>query len=167
MNRVRTNLVRVAPSKLIPGESGLFACEDIEEGTVVACFGAVRQLREGEEGTRTRLGYSFIVKEREGKSLTITPKHGVTEGCMAHAINHTCHPGFVNCRFVHARIKRGPLVGGWSEDEPGGIGGRRTSEVFVKATRRVERDAELFANYGSKFRFAGGCVCHLCRQLEP
>jgi hypothetical protein len=112
MHRVRTNLVRVAPS----GESGLFACEDIEEGTVVAGFGTVRQLREGEEGTRTRLGYSFIVKEREGKSLTITPKHGVTEGCMAHAINHTCHPGFANCRFVHAGI-----VGGVSEDERGGI----------------------------------------------
>jgi hypothetical protein len=42
-------------------------------------------------------------------------------------------------------------VGGWSEDEQGGIGGRRTSEVFVvKATRHVERDAELFANYGTK-----------------
>jgi hypothetical protein len=162
MNRVRTNLVRVAPSKLVHGEAGLFACQDIEEGTVVAGFGAVRQLREGEEGTRTRLGYSFIVKEREGKALTITPKHGVTEGCMAHAINHTCHPGFVNCRFVHAGI-----VGGRSEDEQGGIGGRRTSEVFVKTTRRVESDAELFANYGTKFRFAGGCVCHSCRPIEP
>jgi len=162
MNRVRTHLVRVAPSKLIHGESGLFACQDIEEVTVVAGFGAVRQLREGEEGTRTRLGYSFIVKEREGKSLTITPKHGVTEGCMAHAINHTCHPGFANCRFVHAGI-----VGGWSEDEQGGIGGRRTSEVFVKTTKRVESDTELFANYGTNFRFAGGCVCHLCRPLEP
>jgi len=122
--------------------AGLFACEDIEEGTVVACFGAVRQLREGEEGTRTRLAYSFIVKEREGKSLTITPKHGVTETCMAHAINHTCHPGFANCRFVHAGI-----VGGWSEDKQGGIGGRRTSEVFVKTTRRVESDAELFERF--------------------
>jgi len=164
MNRVRTNLVRVAPSKLIHGETGLFACEDIEEGTVVAEFGAVRQLREGEEGTRTRLGYNFIVKETEGKSLTITPKHDVTEGCMSHAINHTCHPGFANCRFVHAGI-----VGGWSEDEQGGIGGRRTSEVFVKTTRRVESDAELFANHhdGTKFRFAGGCVCHLCRLIEP
>ena len=39
---------------------------DIEEGTVVAGFGAVRQLQEGEEARRTRLGYSFIVKEREG-----------------------------------------------------------------------------------------------------
>ena len=118
------------------------------------------------EGARTRLGYSFIVKERDGKSLTITPKHGVTEGCMTHAINHTFHPGFANCSFVHAGIKRGPLVGGWSEDEPGGRGGRRTSEVFVKATRRVESDEELFANYGTKFRFAGVCV-PLCRPLEP
>ena len=81
---------------------------------------------------------------------------------MAHAINHTCHPGFENCRFVHAGI-----VGGWSEDEQGGISGRRTSEVFVKTTKRVERDAELFANYGTKFRFAGVCVGHLCRPLEP
>ena len=49
---------------------------------------------------------------------------------MAHVINHTCHPGFANCRFVHVGI-----VGGWSEDEQelqqGGIGGRSTSEVFV------------------------------------
>jgi hypothetical protein len=137
-------------------------CPEESVGTVVAGFGAVKQLREGEEARRTRLGYSFIVKEREGKALTITPKHGVTEGCMAHAINHTCHPGFANCRFVHAGI-----VGGWSEDEQGGIGGRRTSEVFVKTTRRVESDAELFANYGTKFRFAGGCVCHSCRPIEP
>ena len=138
MNRVRTNLVHVAPSKLIRGEAGLFVCEDIEEGTVVAGFGAVRQLREGEEARRTRLGYSFIVKERQGKSLTITPKHGVTEDCMTHAINHTCHPGFVNCRFVHAGI-----VGGWSEGEQGGIGGRHTSEVFVKTTRCVESNAPV------------------------
>ncbi len=53
---------------------------------------------------------------------------------MSHAINHTCHPGFVNCRFVHAGI-----VGGRSEDEQGGIGGRLTSEVFVKTTRRLTR----------------------------
>ena len=41
------------------------------QGCVVAGFGAVRQLREGEEGTCTRLGYSFIVKEREGKVKTL------------------------------------------------------------------------------------------------
>ena len=105
-------------------------------------------------------GYSFVVTG--GKKLEITPRQGITEKCVAHAINHTCHPGFVNCRFVHAGI-----VGGRSEDEQGGIGGRRTSEVFVKTTRRVESDAELFANYGTKFRFAGGCVCHSCRPIEP
>ena len=76
---LRTNLVRVAPSKIFSSDAGLFACEDIEEGTVVASFGVVRHLREGEEGSRTQLGYSFIVKEREGQSLTITPKHGITE----------------------------------------------------------------------------------------
>ena len=43
----------------------------------------------------------------------------------------------------------------------------RTSEVFLKTTRRVESDAELFANYGTKFRFAGVCVCHSCRPIEP
>jgi hypothetical protein len=39
--------------------------------------------------------------------------------------------------------------------------------VLVKTTKRVESDTELFANYGTDFRFAGGCVCHLCRPLEP
>jgi hypothetical protein len=114
MNRAGTDLVRVAPSKLILGESGLFAREDIEEGTVVACFGAMRELREGEDGTRTLLGYNFIVKEREGRSLAITPIQGVTEGCVAHAINHTCHPGFVNCKFFHTGI---------TNDQHGGGGG--------------------------------------------
>ncbi len=28
------------------------------------------------------------------------------------------------------------------------------SEVFVKTTKRVESDTELFANYGTNFRFA-------------
>ena len=37
--------------------------------------------------------------------------------------------------------------------------------VFVKTTKRMESDTELFANYGTNFRCAGGCVCHLCRQL--
>ena len=90
-------MVRVGPSNLPRGESGLFARETIIEGTVVACFGAVRELREGEEGTRTRLGYSFVVKERDGRALVITPCQGITEGCMA-------HPGFANCKFVHTGI---------------------------------------------------------------
>jgi hypothetical protein len=46
MNRVRTNLVRVAPSNLILGESGLFARQDIEEGSVVMCSGCGRERRE-------------------------------------------------------------------------------------------------------------------------
>jgi len=54
---------------------------------------------------------------------------------------------------------------GGAEDK-GGVGGRRSSAVFVKTTRRVERDAEFFGNYGSNFRFAGVCVCHLCRPRE-
>ena len=62
-NRVRTDMVRIGPSNLLHGESGLFARENISEGTVVASFGAVRALRKGEVGTRTQLGYSFIVRE--------------------------------------------------------------------------------------------------------
>jgi hypothetical protein len=37
--------------------------------------------------------------------------------------------------------------------EEGGVGGSRTSVVFVQATRPVERDEEFFANYGTGFRF--------------
>jgi len=48
-----------------------------------------------------------------------------------------------------------------------GVRRETTSEVFVKTTRLMESDAELFANYGTKFRFAGGCVCHSCRPIEP
>ena len=36
MNRVRTDLVRVASSELLPGQLGLFACADIQEGTIIA-----------------------------------------------------------------------------------------------------------------------------------
>ena len=39
----------------------------------------------------------------------------------------------------------------------------RGSVVYVKTTRFVEKDVEIFANYGNGFRFAGVCVCHLCR----
>ena len=74
---------------------------------------------------------------------------------MTHAINHTCHPGFVNCKFLHTGITNDPHGGRGAEDE-GGVGGRRTSDAFVKTTRRVERDAELLANYETKFRFAAG-----------
>ncbi len=125
--------------------------EDIKEGTIISCFCAVRELREGEDCTRTLLGYNFIVKDREGRALTITTIHGVTEECVVHAINHTCHPGFVNCKFLHTGITNNPHEGGGGADK-GDVGGRRTSDVFVETTRRVERDAELLANYGTKFR---------------
>jgi hypothetical protein len=38
VNRVRTDMVRIGPSDLLRGESGLFARENISEGTVVASF---------------------------------------------------------------------------------------------------------------------------------
>jgi hypothetical protein len=52
-------------------------------------------------------------------------------------------------------------VEGGHEDE-GGIGGNRTSVLFVQATRRVEREEEFYADYGTGFRFPHGCECHLC-----
>jgi hypothetical protein len=160
VHRVRTDMVRVGPSNLLCGESGLFARETIIEGTVVACFGAVRELREGEVGTRTRIGYSFIVRETGGRTLEITPRQGITEKCLAHAINHTSHPDFENCKFVYAEITRDPRVVG--QEEGGGVGGSRTSIVFVQATRRVEREEEVYANYGTGFLFPHECECHLC-----
>ncbi len=52
--------VRSLPKRL-RRESGLFARENISEGTVVASFGAVRALRKGEVGTRTRVGKSVLI----------------------------------------------------------------------------------------------------------
>jgi hypothetical protein len=63
----------------------------------------------------------------------------------------------VNCKFLHTKDPRG--VG--REDE-GGVGGSRTSVVFVQATRRVEREEEFSANYGDSFQFPHGCQCHSC-----
>ena len=98
----------------------------------------------------------------QGRTLAITPRQGVTEGCVAHAINHTCHTDFENCKFVHSGITNVPRGGGGQKDEKVARC-RRTSFVYVKTTRFVERDVEIFANYGNEFRFAGVCVCHLCR----
>jgi hypothetical protein len=53
--------------------------EDIQEATVIACFGDFRELRVGEDGTRTPLGYSITVKESGGRTLAITLYQGVTE----------------------------------------------------------------------------------------
>jgi hypothetical protein len=125
--------------------------------TGVLCFGAVR---EGEVGTRTRIGYSFIVREPGGRMLEITPCQGITENCLAHAINHTCQPDFENCKFVYAGITRDPR--GVTQEDGGGVGGRSTSIVFVQLTRLVEREEEFYANYGTDFLFPHGCECHLC-----
>jgi len=95
-NRVRTDMVRIGPSNLLRGESGLFARENISEGTIVASFGAVRALRKGEVGTGTRVGYSFFVRETGGRTFEITPRQGITQEYFAHAANHTCHPDNVN-----------------------------------------------------------------------
>jgi hypothetical protein len=146
MNRVRTDLVRVASSELLPGQLGLFSCVDIQEGSVIACFGDVRELRVGEDGKRTRLGYIITVKERGGRTLAITPRQVVTEGCVAHAINHTCHNDFESCKFVHSGITNVPRGGGGQKDEKVARCSRN-SVVYVKTTRFVERDVEIFANY--------------------
>ncbi len=158
-NRVRTDMVRIGPSNLLRGESGLFARENISEGTVVASFGAVRALRKGEVGTRTRLGYSFIVRETGGRTLEITPRQGITQSYLANAVNHTCHRDFENCKFLHTGVTKDPR--GVGEEDEGGAGGSRTSVVFVQATRRVEREEEFFANFGDSFRFPHGSLFNL------
>jgi len=57
---------------------------------------------------------------------------------LGHAINHTCHPDFQNCKFLHTGVTKDPRGVG-QEDDEGCVGGSRTSVVFVQATRRVER----------------------------
>jgi hypothetical protein len=89
---------------------------------------------------------------------TVVARQGITEKCLAHAINHTCHPDFENRKFVYAGITRDPRRVG--QEEEGGVG--RTSVMFVQATRLVEREEEFYANYGTGFRFPHGCECHLC-----
>jgi hypothetical protein len=128
-------MVRVGPSNLLRGESGLCIRETIIEGTVVACFGAVREFCKEEVGTRTRIGYSFIVRETRGRTLEITPRQDITEKCLAHAINHTCHPDFENCKFVYPGITRDPR--GVGQEEEGGVGGR--SRLIDPETPHVTR----------------------------
>jgi hypothetical protein len=95
------------------------------------------------------------VQETRGRKLKITPRQGITEKCLAHAINHTYYSDFENCKFLFMGITKDPRgggekdEGGVGEEDEGGLGGRRTSVVFVQATRRVERDEEFFANYGT------------------
>ena len=153
-------MVWIGPSNLIRGQSGLFARQNIIEGTVVASFGAVRALRKGEVGTRTRVGYSFFIRETGGRTLEITPRQGITKEYLGHAINHICPPDFQNCKFLHTGVTKDPC--GVGQEDEGGVGGSRTNVVFVKATRRVENEEKFFANYGDSFRFPHGCQCPLC-----
>ncbi len=146
---------------------------------VVVSFGAVRELFKGEVGTSTRVGYSFIVRESGGRTLAIMPRQGITEEYLAYAINHTCHPDFEHCNFLHTGVTKDPRGVG-QEDEGGErecvcvlfigtqysnlytVGGSHPSVVFVQTTRHVEREEEFFANYVDSFRFRHGCQCHLC-----
>jgi hypothetical protein len=87
----------------------------------------------------------------------MTPRQGITEEYLAHAINHTCHPDFENCTFLHTGVTKDPRGVGQEDEE--GVEGSRTRVVFVQAKRRVEREEEFFANYGDSFRFPHGCQC--------
>jgi hypothetical protein len=42
-------------------------------------------------------------------------RQGITEKCLEHAINHTCHPDFENRKFVYAGITRDPRRVGQEE----------------------------------------------------
>ena len=66
-----------------------------------------------------------------GRRLAITPCQGDTEACVAHAIHHTSHTDFANCKFLHTgittirveflflkeQIKGCIIIGGETEDE--------------------------------------------------
>jgi hypothetical protein len=84
LNRVQTDFVRVGPSNILRGESDQFARDAINEGAVVAYFGAERKLRKGEVGISTRIGYSFLVHETRGRKLEITRRQGIT--CLRSAL---------------------------------------------------------------------------------
>ena len=123
----------------------------------MASFGAVRALRKGEVGTRTRVGCSFFIRETGGRTLEIMPRQGITQEYLGHAINHTGHPDFQNGKFLHTGVTKDPC--GVGQEDEGGVGGRRTSVVFVQATRLVEKEGEFFANYEDSFR-----ICVRCRR---
>jgi hypothetical protein len=121
--------------------------------------GRVRALRKGEVGTRTRVGYSFIVRETGGRTLEITPRQGITEEYLAHAINHTCHPDFENCKILYTGVTKDPR--GVGQKDEGAVGRSRTSVVFVQATKRVEREEEFSPTMGipSGFLMGVSAIC--------
>jgi hypothetical protein len=67
----------------------------------------------------------------------------------------TTRVSILDSRIASFYTRGSPMIrtGGAGGEDKGSVGGRRTSDVFVKTTRRVERDADFFTNYGSKFRF--------------
>ena len=69
---------------------------------------------------------------------------GITQEYLAHAVNHTvtCHRDFENCKFLHTGVTKDPR--GVGEEVEGGVGGSRTSVVFVQETKCFERDEEFF-----------------------
>ena len=140
-NRVRTDLVRIGDNGMFPGERGLFAISAIPTDTPIADFGPVRELRKGEKGKDTELGYSIPISEGGSLRKWVTPLEGVKGRFVAHAINHTCDPRFQNCGLVHTGEKGETLDG------------LVKVKVYVKTIRRVEPDEECFMNYGSAYKF--------------
>ena len=149
-NRVRTDLVRIGDSGMLPGERGLFAMSAVPTDTPIADFGPVRELRQGEKGKDTELGYSIPISEGGSLRKWVTPLEGVKGRFVAHAINHTCDPRFQNCGLVHTGEK------GETRD------GLVKVKVYVKTIRRVEPNEEFFMNYGSAYTF-DQCQCHVHR----
>jgi hypothetical protein len=70
------------------------------QDAVVACESC------GREKSGSAPGYSFLAQETGGRKLEITPRKGITEKCLAHAINRTCHSDFENCKFLHTGITK-------------------------------------------------------------
>ena len=90
-------------------------------------------------------------------------RQGVTAGCVTHSINHTGHTDFENCKFVHSGITN-VLRGGGGQKDENVARCRRTSVVYVKTTRFVDRDVEIFAAVETTETSSGlpVCVCAIC-----
>ena len=65
------------------------------------------------------------------------PVEGITQEYLAHAVNHTCHRDFENCKFLHTGVTKDPR--GVGQEDEGGAGGSRTSVVFVERWLGSER----------------------------
>ena len=144
-NRVRTDLVRIGVSGMLPGERGLFATCPIPGDTPIADFGPLRELKTGESGKDTVLGYCIPISQSGSSRTWVTPVEGVRAGFVAHVINHTCDPRFQNCGFFH------------TGDEGEEV------KVYVKTLRQVDSDEEFFVDYGGGYLLQW-CQCHIHRS---